>query len=343
MNENVDPYEVVRTRYESNVDSFILSDLFQPNLEVDNDLIEDIKENELVVYTAFTGAYDSLKEPEFIDDNTRYVCFTQNPDLKSDTWEIIQMEDSTLDDNRIAKQYKVFPNRYFPDNKYSFWIDGSFKLVGSIREYVYKYINSSMLTVVHPERDCIFDESLSSMQFPRYSNYTITKQVDKYRAEGMPLHYGLPVLGAIFRQHNDPVIVDLMNQWWKEIINYTNQDQLSFTYLMWKNNFHPSVGIEYYWINDYWKKEGEYHHNYELDDYITSRNLIKSLEGNIGEKNTLTKEEINLLFNDIDALRDEAEALNQVRDHWDREINAVRDSTSWKLTSKLRNFRNNGD
>ena len=193
MNENVDPYEVVRTRYESNVDSFILSDLFQPNLEVDNDLIEDIKENELVVYTAFTGAYDSLKEPEFIDDNTRYVCFTQNPDLKSDMWEIIQMEDSTLDDNRIAKQYKVFPNRYFPDNKYSFWIDGSFKLVGSIREYVYKYINSSMLTVVHPERDCIFDESLSSMQFPRYSNYTITKQVDKYRAEGMPLHYGLPV------------------------------------------------------------------------------------------------------------------------------------------------------
>ena len=143
MNENVDPYEVVRTRYESNVDSFILSDLFQPNLEVDNDLIEDIKENELVVYTAFTGAYDSLKEPEFIDDNTRYVCFTQNPDLKSDMWEIIQMEDSTLDDNRIAKQYKVFPNRYFPDNKYSFWIDGSFKLVGSIREYVYKYINSS--------------------------------------------------------------------------------------------------------------------------------------------------------------------------------------------------------
>lgn len=343
MNEDVNPYEVVRTRYESNVDSFILSDLFQPNLKVDEDLINDIKDNELVVYTAFTGDYDSLKEPDFVDDNTRYVCFTQNPDLKSDTWEIIQMEDSTLDDNRIAKQYKVFPNKYFPDNKYSFWLDGSFKIVGSIREYVYKYINSPMLTVVHPERDCIFDEALSSIQFPRYSNYTILKQVEKYRNEGMPNHYGLPVLGAIFRQHNDPVIVDLMNQWWEEIINYTNQDQLSFTYLMWKNNFHPSVGVEYYWINDYWKKEGEYHHNYELDDYITSRNLIKSLEGNIQEKNTLTKEEISLLFNDIDALRDEAEALNQVRNHWDREINAIRDSTSWKLTSKLRNFRNNGD
>ena len=343
MNENVDPYEVIRTRYESNVNSFILSDLFQPTLEVDEELINDIENNELVIYTAFTGDYDSLKEPEFIDKDARYVCFTQNPDLKSDTWEIIQMEDSTLDDNRIAKQYKVFPNRYFPDFKYSFWLDGTFKIKGSIREYVSKYINSSMLTVVHPERDCIFDEAAASMHFPRYSNYTMSKQVEKYRNEGMPLHYGLPVLGALFRKHDDPEIVSLMNQWWKEIIIFTNQDQLSFSYLMWKNNFHPSVAPVYYWINEYWTKEGEYHHNVELEDYITSRNLIKSLEGNIQEKNTLSKEEITLLFNDIDALRDEAEALNQIRNHWDRQITDIQNSTSWKLTSKLRSMKNKGD
>ena len=343
MNENVDAYEVIRTRYESNVNSFILCDLFQPTLEVDEELINDIENNELVIYTAFTGDYDSLKEPEFIDKDAKYVCFTQNPDLKSDTWEIIQMEDSTLDDNRIAKQYKVFPNKYFPDYKYSFWLDGTFKIKGSIREYVYKYINSSMLTVVHPERDCIFDEAAASMHFPRYSNYTMTKQVEKYRNEGMPLHYGLPVLGALFRKHDDPEIISLMEQWWKEIIIFTNQDQLSFSYLMWKNNFHPSVAPEYYWINEYWTKEGQYHHNVELEDYITSRNLIKSLEGNIQDKNVLTKEEISLLFNDIDALRDEAEALNQVRNHWDRQITGIQNSTSWKLTSKLRGMRNKGD
>ena len=42
MNDNLNPYEVVRTRYESNVDSFILSELFQPTLEVNDELIEDI-------------------------------------------------------------------------------------------------------------------------------------------------------------------------------------------------------------------------------------------------------------------------------------------------------------
>ena len=37
MNDNVDPYEVIRTRYESNVDSFILSDLFQTDSKVDDE------------------------------------------------------------------------------------------------------------------------------------------------------------------------------------------------------------------------------------------------------------------------------------------------------------------
>ena len=62
MNENVDPYEVIRTRYETNFNSFILSDLFQSTLEIDDELINDIENNELVIYTAFTGDYDSLKE-----------------------------------------------------------------------------------------------------------------------------------------------------------------------------------------------------------------------------------------------------------------------------------------
>ena len=63
---NVDPYEVVKQRYESTVDSFILSDLFDPTLESNQELIDDVKDNRLVIYTAFTGNYDELKEPEFI-------------------------------------------------------------------------------------------------------------------------------------------------------------------------------------------------------------------------------------------------------------------------------------
>ncbi len=335
-NEKINPYEVIKTRYENCVESNILSELFKTDKTPNEEIVSDINKNKIAIYTAFTGDYDNLKTPEFVDEKCDYICFTDNPDLTSDFWEIRLMEDSILDNNRKAKQYKVFPNKYLPEYKYSLWMDGSFKIIGSIRDYINQFINSKMLVVVHPERDCIFDEAHESIKFPRYSNYTILKQVEKYKFHGMPLHYGLPALGVIFRQHNDPTIIDLMSQWWREIINFTNQDQLSFTYLMWKNDFHPSVGVVYYWINKYWTIEGEYHHKHEIDDYITSRNLIKTLQDNIQDKNTLTKEELSLLFNDIDALRDEAFHLNVIRNNLDNQINSLKNSKSWKITSKFR-------
>ena len=69
---------------------------------------------------------------------------------------------------------------------------------------------------------------------------------------------------------------------------------------------------------------------------MTSCNLIKSLEGNIQDVNTLSKEEINLLFNDIDALKFEVDALNIHRNHLDNKINNAKNSFSWKITEKLR-------
>ena len=209
---NVDPYEVVKQRYESTVDSFILSDLFDPTLESNQELIDDVKDNRLVIYTAFTGNYDELKEPEFIDENCDYVCFTENPDLESDTWKIVQMEKSTLDDNRKAKQYRLFTDKYFPDYKYSFWLDGTFRIKGSIREYIYKNIKASspMLCVVHTERDCVYEEYEASKIIPRYPRAVMEEQINYYKNQGFPKKYGLGVMGAIFRKHNDPAIIKVM-------------------------------------------------------------------------------------------------------------------------------------
>ncbi|MCF0227120.1 MAG: glycosyl transferase, partial [Methanobrevibacter sp.] len=78
------------------------------------------------------------------------------------------------------------------------------------------------------------------------------------------------------------------------------------------------------------------HHKHEIDDYITSRNLIKSLEGNIKDTNTLTKEELLLLIHDIEALEDETLQQNIVRNNLDNQINDLKNSKSWKITSKLR-------
>ena len=58
---------------------YIKEDLFDSPLfykgERDEELIEDVKNSKIVIYTAFTGDYDSLKDPRVIDDIVIYMIY----------------------------------------------------------------------------------------------------------------------------------------------------------------------------------------------------------------------------------------------------------------------------
>lgn len=270
--------------------------------DIDKDLIEDIKNSKIVIYTAFTGNYDNLKNPEFIDDNCDYVCFTDNPAVQSDIWKIIPMEESNLDNNRKAKRYKVLPHKYLSQYKYSFWIDSSFKITGSIREYIYKYVKNPMLNIIHDQRTCIYDEAIFSASIARYPTETLIEQIEAYESKGMPHDYGLVSCGITFRQHNNPKIIKIMEDWWSEILKYTNQDQVSFIYSCWKNDFHPSISSEYTWENKYWNKGKGNYHNIEMEDSLTSYNIMKEVKSKELSVSDLNPNEVQLLYNDLSNL-----------------------------------------
>ncbi|WP_409200105.1 glycosyltransferase domain-containing protein [Methanobrevibacter sp. DSM 116169] len=336
-------YDEIYKTYKKVADKNIKCDLFNQSNEPNDKLIDDIKKNKIVIYTAFTGDYDTLKKPEFIDENCDYICYTDNPNISSDFWEIRLMEESTLDNNRKAKQYKVLPHKYLSEYKYSFWLDGTFKIKGSIREYIYKYLkdDSNILCVIHTERNCAYKELKASKIIPRYPRRVMEEQMDKYENEGFPENYGLPVLGAIFREHNDSKIIKLMEDWWNEIIEFSNQDQLSFSYVAWKNNIHPSVSKIYYWNNEYWAKEGKYHHKVVLGSPVTSDNLrakIGEEVANVKSQDSieLSKEELYLLVNDVKGLKSHDHDKGGRIGYYNAEINSILHSKSFKITKPLR-------
>lgn len=280
--------------FEYNKEKFSDAPLFFKG-EPDEKLIEDIKNSKIVIYTAFTGDYDSLKDPEYIDENCDYICFTNNPNVKSDIWKIIPIKENNLDDNRSAKQYKVLPHKFLKEYEYSFWIDSTFRIVGSIRKYIYKYLKNPMLNVMHDDRDCVYEEFLISATISRYPTAILKKQTEKYKNEGFPTHYGLPSAGVIFRQHNNHTIIQVMEDWWDEIMNFTNQDQISFSYVCWKNNFHPSASSVFVWTNEYWTKEKGFRHKVHVLSPLSSYNLIK----NCNDKNVKITDDYKLLHNDL--------------------------------------------
>ena len=337
-------YEEIYETYKEVAKEHINRDLFNHSTDDAAKTIEDIKNNKIAIYTAFTGDYDTLKEPEVIDENCDYICFTDNPNLESDTWKIIQMDETTLDNNRKAKQYKLLPHKYLKDYKYSFWLDGTFRIKGSIREYIYKNIkaDSPMLCVVHTERDCVYEEYEASKIIPRYPRSVMEEQITYYKNQGFPEKYGLGVMGAIFRKHNDKAVIKVMEDWWEENIKFTNQDQLSFAYVCWVNDFHPSVSLIYYWDNEYWAKDkGNYHHKVVFSMPITSDNLRAKIGAQVenmdlGDTIELSKEELYLLVNDVKGMAgyriDTAGRVGYLQN----EYNTFLNSNSLKLTKPLR-------
>ena len=58
----------------------------------------------------------------------------------------------------------------------------------------------------------------------------IVPQMDKYKKEGFPEHFGHVISGIMFRRHNEQDCIDVMKTWWEEIKYHSHLCQLSLGY-----------------------------------------------------------------------------------------------------------------
>lgn len=212
------------------------------NIESDGSETLGFNTEHIVVYTAITGNYDTLKEPPFTDEKTTYVCFTDNRDLKSDKWNIEYIWDDRLDAMHLAKKVKLFPNLYFKEFETSVWVDANFNIRNDLKSYIRKYgKNKPILCFPHSTRECIYDEAGTCLHLKKGVKEKVLKQIFDYYQMGYPLNNGLYEMGCIVRRHNDMTIQKIMNDWAKEIEKYSYRDQLSFPVVCWKNGFLPDI------------------------------------------------------------------------------------------------------
>lgn len=193
------------------------------------------KKNEVVVYTAITNRYDRLKEIPYLLDYVDYIAFTDDKNISSKTWNVLPIDDYQGDPIRTVKQYKILAHKFLKNYKYSIWIDGSFEMKKDIQPLI--NYSSLMTTVKHPSRKCIYKEMDVCSFYKKDAADKIQKQKERYLSLGYPINYGLIASGFLFREHNHPEVIAVMEDWWNEVKNYSKRDQLSFNYSAWKNNF----------------------------------------------------------------------------------------------------------
>ena len=202
---------------------------------------EGIDENiKTVIYTSIFGGYDALQEPLFVNKNCDYYAITDKEIPKDSVWKKYDTDKiegfSEMDGYHKSKYAKFFPNVLFPDYDCSIWVDGNVKIVGDLMPLVYEMNKDHcMASFENPYHDCIYKEVNFLLSLNAVNTRQIGEQIEQYKKEGFPMHFGMREFSIIVRKHNDQELIEFMKQWWNEVNRFTMRDQISFPHVLWKN------------------------------------------------------------------------------------------------------------
>lgn len=195
--------------------------------------------NNKVIYTCITGNYEKIMDPIYVQPDFDYICFTDNPNQISKVWKFREIPEELQKYSKVKQQrlIKICPHKYLSEYDESLWIDGSIDILSDMNKFINTYCNIKDKCVYirrHPTRKCIYSEASICIAMKKDTSININPQIKKYKDEKFPTNFGLVETGYIYRKHNDPYCIKLMNLWATELINGSHRDQLSFNYALWK-------------------------------------------------------------------------------------------------------------
>jgi hypothetical protein len=214
------------------------------------------------VYTVITNNYDTL--PVAKDDGFDYVCFTDNDELTSETWQIRLLE-KTDNPKLLSRKPKILCHKYLPEYDYSIYIDGNFDTVGSISELFNRKKEYPFTLVLHSLARSIRDEIQKVVSYDMETKETTDKLLQYMSDEGYEdKRRTFYRCGFLMRNHSDPHVNKLMECWWELVERFSHRDQLTFPIALWKSNYPykfsdiaPSSFYRYFSITRH-SKEREY-------------------------------------------------------------------------------------
>ncbi len=205
-----------------------------------------MSKNKIAVYTCITGDYDNLKEIPKIEKGIDYYCFTNNKKIKSNTWNVIYIEDEKLSNVQLARKIKILGHELINDYDILLWMDGAVTFKKNIKDFINTYLDKKDVFVAfkHGERDNIKDEAYACYRFDKESKENINKILKFYKEENYPFNNGLIESTVYIKRPKEKIVQETMKLWFSMILKYSTRDQLSFNYCIYK------TGLKVKWINE---------------------------------------------------------------------------------------------
>lgn len=203
------------------------------------------------VYTALFGDYEVLNEqPVRRNSHLRFICFTDDPGLKSDSWEIVQAEPLfSMDPIRSQRQYKMLPHRFLPEYSVSLYIDNAVLLKQPPDSMLADQLSDCDFALPsHSFRKSVLDEFLEVARLGLDDPSRVFEQLNHYEMiEPSVLEEKPYWCGMLFRRHDNPGLRKTMDLWLSHVYRYSRRDQLSFNLSCTTTGFTPKrISIDNY-------------------------------------------------------------------------------------------------
>lgn len=183
------------------------------------------------VYTALTGRYERLNEQAVAARSSiPFICLTDDPELKSDTWQIRRITPPfAADPARSQRDFKLRPHVHLPDFDASLYIDNSVLLKEPPELLFERHFPASGFCLPrHSFRASILDEFIEVAKLGFDDQGRIFEQLNHYLADWPEVLREQPYwAGIMLRDHRNPRVREMLEIWLAHVYRYSRRDQLS--------------------------------------------------------------------------------------------------------------------
>ncbi|MGE0734200.1 MAG: glycosyltransferase domain-containing protein [Alphaproteobacteria bacterium] len=199
----------------------------------------------LCVYTAMIGRYEPLNEqPVARQSGLPFICLTDDPDLRSDTWQIRMVSPKFgMDPIRSQRDFKLRPHLHLNDFDASLYIDNSVILKQPPEKIFERHFPASGVALPeHSYRASVLDEFLQVATSGLDDQARVFEQLNHYMIDCADVLEERPYwAGILLRDHRSEQTRDAMEIWYAHVMRYSRRDQLSVNAMFRRSKLVPDV------------------------------------------------------------------------------------------------------
>jgi hypothetical protein len=191
-----------------------------------------------VLFTVLLDNYEDLNELKYDDHSVRAICFTDSPNIKSSTWELVRVDPMfPCDPIRSQRMLKILGHPMLLAFDEWLYIDNTVRLLQSPSKILGEILKEHDLAIPsHSFRTSLRDEFAVVKESRLDSHEVLDEQLSHYEATYPSSLANRPLWTGIFARRPTLSILAWSDTWAKHVLRYSRRDQLSVNVALEINN-----------------------------------------------------------------------------------------------------------